>query len=47
MQARNRNLLGDYEGAMKSARSAKDIAIWSIIIGFMIAVVVIVVRVQK
>ena len=45
MQARNRNLVGDYEGAMESARSAKNISISSIIIGFIIAVIVIVIRV--
>ena len=45
MQARNRNLLGDHEGAMESARSAKNISISSIIIGVIIAVIVIVIRV--
>ena len=45
MQARNRHLVGDFEGAMESARSAKNISIWAIVIGFIITVTVIVIRV--
>ena len=45
MQARNRHIVGDFEGAMESAQSAKNISIWAIIIGFILTVSVIAIRV--